>query len=180
MDLMKKKFNVHFIFVDNTISSIKHIPQEIKDILEINSAEIYLIDKNQYGKRNKGAGDIEVWKEYINKILGYRWFLHFEPRTFLKESNFICSFCESPRDLFKILNEDVQNPHFYTGIFYIEPEKLNSFIDSVDLDQMVNQSISIEYSLKDFMDKKFPNYSSYDQKLNIIWHDSAQDRLIEF
>ena len=45
---------------------------------------------------------------------------------------------------------------------------------------MINKKICIEKSLKDFMDTRYPNYSKYENKLNIIWHDVTQNRFIEF
>ena len=34
--------------------------------------------------------------------------------------------------------------------------------------------------IKDFMDTRYPNYSKYENKLNIIWHDVTQNRFIQF
>jgi hypothetical protein len=178
---LKEKFEVHFLFVDNTIGCKEDIPEQIIKILEKNSSEILLLNKNYYGSRNKGAGLIESWREHIDIILKYKWFLHFEPRTYIKKECFITEFCKSPRNLFKVFSEnEVVIPHFYTGIFFIDPKKLDSFISSSDLESMVSQSVSIEYSLKDFMDQDPEGYSNYNKKLHIIWHDVHQDRLIEF
>ena len=172
--------NLDVIFIDNTIQNETDLPKEILDILVENSVQIYPSDKNNYGRKNKGAGDIEVWREYYNKILGYRWFLHFEPRTIMKSPDFIKSFFFSPRNLFKVFSDNVEIPHFYTGIFCIESKKLKDFIDSINLEDMVNSKISIEYAFKDFMDNTNTEYSDYSDKLNIIWHDAAQNRLHEF
>ena len=45
---------------------------------------------------------------------------------------------------------------------------------------MVNNSISIEFYLKNFMDSNNYEYSKYKNKLNLTWHDVAQNRFIEF
>ena len=57
---------------------------------------------------------------------------------------------------------------------------LIEFCRNSDLDLMVSNSISIESSLKKYMDDNNHEYSEYKNKLNLIWHDVAQNRFIEF
>ena len=97
----------------------------------------------------------------------------------MKDKFFIEECLEFPNNRFKVLNEN-GNLHFYTGLFMIESKILIEFCRSVDINDMINKKICIEKSLKYFMDTRCPNYSKYENKLNIIWHDVTQNRFIEF
>jgi hypothetical protein len=120
-----------------------------------------------------------MWRSNIDVISKYEWLLYFEPRTILKDHEFLKKCLNSPGNHFKIISEGSE-PHFYTGLFMIKTELLIEFSKSTDLEQMVNSSISIELALKNFMDNNNYEYSEYKNKLNLIWHDVTQNRFIEF
>jgi hypothetical protein len=177
----KFKGRTSIFFIDNTIGSQKELPAQILDILISNGVEILINNKNDYGSKNKGAGDIDLWREHFNKINEFKWFLHFEPRTILQSPIFLEECLKSPRNLFKVFYPNESPHHFYTGIFMIGTKELKHFIDSVNLDKMVKDKESIEYTFKNFMDEKYSDtYQDYTHKLNILWHDAQQDRFIEF
>lgn len=168
-------------FVDNTIEKKEDLPQHILEMLSSNGVEILINNKNYYGSRNKGAGDIDLWREHFDRIKEFKWFFHFEPRTLLQSPDFLESCLETPRNLFKVFYPVQPNNHFYTGIFMIGTEELKNYIESVDLDRMVREKESIEYEFKKFMDLNYlDTYQDYTHKLNILWHDAHQDRFIEF
>lgn len=175
----KKRASI--FFVDNTIKSQENLPSQILEILISNGVEILINPKNDYGAKNKGAGDIDLWREHFGRIKDFKWFLHFEPRTILKSPNFLEECLSAPRNLFKVFYPNEPHHHFYTGIFMIGVEELGNYIHSVDLDKMVKNKESIEYTFKNFMDENYSDtYQNYPHKLNILWHDAHQDRFIEF
>jgi hypothetical protein len=176
---ISKKDNIDLYFSDNTIIDDFHIPEKISKLLKLNSINTSCKIKNDFGPKNKGAGLIEMWLSNIEIIEKYKWIIYFEPRTLLKDKFFIEECLEFPDNRFKVLNEN-GNLHFYTGLFMIESKILIEFCRSVDINDMINKKICIEKSLKDFMDTRYPNYSKYENKLNIIWHDVTQNRFIEF
>ena len=168
-------------FVDNTIKSQENLPSQILEILISNGVEILINPKNDYGSKNKGAGDIDLWKEHFHRIKDFKWFIHFEPRTVIQSPNFLEDCLSSPRNLFKVFYPNEPQHHFYTGIFMIGVDELGNYIHSVDLDRMVKNKESIECTFKNFMDENYSDtYQNYPHKLNILWHDAHQDRFIEF
>ncbi len=68
-----KSYNVDVIFVDNTLEDISEIPEIIQNLLP-DDILYFVKHQNNYGFRNKGAGDIEMWKEYVPIIRNYKWF----------------------------------------------------------------------------------------------------------
>jgi hypothetical protein len=178
---IEAKENCEIFFVDNTVGSKKDLPKQISDILEENKIVHLLCDKNYYGSRNKGAGDIDLWRENFSLISDFKWFLHFEPRTILNSHEFIDQCITNPNNTFKILRPDNSPEHFYTGLFMMDTMNLKDYINSVDLDMMVNDYISIEYSLLEFMKSTNPDkFKDYTKQLKVSWHDAHENRLIEF
>jgi hypothetical protein len=171
--------DIDIYFSDNTIDSDNGMTDRLRSIIIDNGIKPMYLIKNDYGRRNKGAGLIEMWRSHIDIISGYEWLLYFEPRTILKDHEFLKECLNSPGNHFKIISEGSE-PHFYTGLFMIKTELLIEFSKSTDLEQMVNSSISIELALKNFMDNNNYEYTEYKNKLNLIWHDVTQNRFIEF
>jgi hypothetical protein len=170
---------IDIYFSDNTIDSDTSMTEELRLIVNNNGIKPMYHINNNYGKRNKGAGLIEMWKSNMDTILKYKWLLYFEPRTILKDNEFIKNCLFSPGNHFKVI-ENGAEPHFYTGLFMIETELLMKFCENSDLEYMVNSLVSIELYLKNFMDNNNHEYSKYKNKLNLIWHDVTQNRFIEF
>ena len=178
---IEAKEKCEIFFVDNTVGSKKDLPKQISDILEENKIVHLLCDKNYYGSRNKGAGDIDLWRENIKLILDFKWLIHFEPRTMLNSPEFLDTCISNQINTFKILRPDNSPEHFYTGLFMISTEELRNYINSVDLDIMVDNYISIEYSLLEFIRTHNPDkFQDYTKQLKVSWHDTHEDRLIEF
>ena len=54
-----KQSKCDVVLVDNTLINDSFLPDSL-----INDSYLYVKQKNDYGKYNKGAGDIELWKDY--------------------------------------------------------------------------------------------------------------------
>lgn len=167
-------------FVDNTLDDLSKLPEKIGRVLFENKIKVLLCNQNYYGSKNKGAGDIDIWKKNFKIISDYKWFLHFEPRTILNSPDFIRECLDYPCNTFKVLSGNKSNDHFYTGLFMINTNDLGMYINSIDLDEMVKESISIEYSLMDFIVSVSNQFKDYKKKLSVKWHDAHEDRFIEF
>lgn len=141
-----EKFNVDFIFTDNTVSKNNNINNKILELLPKNTI-IQTIKKNYYGKKNNGAGDIDLWNYNRNLIKEYDYFFHYQPRIQIFNKSFIEEFLKEPCNFFSL---DQTNIQFKTAYFGIESKKLIEFIDSNDIDEMVANKISIEKLFYDF------------------------------
>lgn len=167
-----KKCGVDFIFVDNTTEDYELIPKEIRDIIPDDVIKLVSI-KNDYGRKNKGAGDIDMWTSYLPIIKEYKWFFHYEPRMLLNQPDFILSFCNNPRNYFCTTTNNTQ---FFTGTFGLESKLLAEFCLSIDLNYMVYNFVSIEDNLfKFFKNKTFEQTD----KVFITWHDSYTNKYIQ-
>lgn len=151
------KSNCKIVLVDNTISSIEEVPIKLLNVVDENT-EIIVFNKNNYGKLNKGAGLIEAWRECDSIISQYDYFFHYEPRMLLKNSTFINSFLDSPKNMFSL---EPINQHGYgvkSGYFGSTVEDIRSFYRNIDVTDMVNRSISIEYIMFDHFSKLQTNF----------------------
>ena len=110
---------VHCIFMPTTIiidipktKRIKQYQNGINKIFEFNKdCDIIIADNgnnfnfklngkitviknnpNNYGKINKGAGLIEIWRNNIELLKQYDYIIHFEPRQLLINNDFINDF----------------------------------------------------------------------------------------
>lgn len=167
-----KKHNVDIYIVDNTIKDGDSLPPEILAILPDN-VKIITCFKNEFGCKNKGAGDIEQWLYCKDLIEKYEWFIHFEPRQLLLNFDFINDFLEKPRNLFKTLG----GMSFYTGIFAIKTNVLLKFSNAISLHEMCRLSKPIEYILYDYLiHLKIP--FDHREKIELEWHDVVSDSFI--
>ena len=160
------------VFVDNTFESSDDIPTQIRECLS-DDTFLYVKDKNDYGKFNKGAGDIEMWKEYSEILETYDYFFHYEPRLILKDFSFIKSFLDHPRNCFTIGgNEQVRTGYFGTCVkdFY-------EFYSQVNLKDMVNNFISIEDIMFQFFNQRDAEFSN---STYCLWHDAACDNYVKY
>ena len=143
----KERPDTDVCVIDGTINSLDLIDDRIKEIIpSYVDYELHL--KNEYGARNNGAGMIETWRLYEEMLKKYKWIIHFEPRTSLRTFSFFKNFYKNKRNLFTLDNTGNQ---FYTGLFSISTELLLDF-SRLDLDEMVENSVSIEKTLHDYMD----------------------------
>ena len=160
-----ENYNLDFMYVDNTISSKKSIDIDIIKILPKNTI-IRTVKKNYYGKYNKGAGDIDLWKYNLKIIKNYDFLFHFEPRVQILNNRFILNFLNEPSNYFSLDETGVQ---FQTGFFGIKTSELEDFINTVNLDEMISKKISIETMLYDFFKNK--KFNLYDNKIGIRFDD---------
>jgi hypothetical protein len=168
--------NCELYLLDNTLSDINQIPKNILDLLEKNSVEIILSKTNRYGSVNKGAGDIENLKLIVEKLKKYEWFIHFEPRQLLLSFQFFDNFFQNPRNLFTLNKNPNAPPHFNTGLYACTTSDIIEFANMFDdntIQQMVSNSISIEYILYSFFHKNQIQYSTLD-KMDLLWFNNTE------
>lgn len=167
-------FGVHVSLYDNTIKQGTEID---KDILNCFSEDCSVcgFDCNNYGKLNKGAGLVETWNHMIDDWTKYEFILHYEPRQIIEKHSFFQEFLKSPSNMFSI-NYSTNPPHFNTGIFAIETKHLESFVRSVNLDKMVRDRVSIEYSFYNFVVNSNIPFKSK-EKNGIMSHESDRGEI---
>lgn len=170
-DFKSKKCDLYVL--DNTLKNLEQIPKDILSILETNSVEIILSNQNAYGMHNKGAGDIENLKPFIDKIKLYEWFIHFEPRQLLVSFQFFENFFTAPRNLFTLNKNPNAPPHFNTGLYACRTNEIIKFISLFDenkLEEMVKNKISIEYILYNFFHRNNIQYDTL-EKMDLLWYN---------
>lgn len=177
LNSLKKNYSnmkkIDFIYVDNTLENSKHIPQGIKLNLPSN-CRLLVKFNNYYGKYNKGAGDIEMWKSYLSIIKRYEFFFHYEPRMILKDFSFIKSFLENPRNFFSIA---VKSKQVKTGYFGVNTKDFTRFITKTNLNDMIFNKISIENLMYNFFKNK---KSEFIKKEFFLWHDQQINKYVGY
>lgn len=159
----KERDDTDVFVMDGTIDSVDLIDERIKKIIP-SYVKFKLRLNNKYGVFNNGAGDIETWRFYEDLLKQYKWIVHFEPRTSLITFSFFKNFYRGKRNLFALDNTGNQ---FYTGLFSISTELLLNF-SRLDLDWMVENSISIEKILHDYMNDKPKEIV---ESAGVVWFD---------
>lgn len=144
--------NCDVVFVENTCESEEYLPKEILNAIKEGTL-LYVKKKNDYGKINKGGGDIELWKEYLNKISEYKYFFHYEPRMILDNASFLYSFLDNPRNCF-CKDYDPERPAVKTGYFGVCVKDFVEYCNSIELEEFVGNGISIENSICSFFKDK--------------------------
>ena len=171
-----RKFNDGSLFdifvTDNTVSDASLLNKQLLDVIPKNFKIVTSINNN-FGCKNKGAGDIEQWIYNIELIKKYKWFIHFEPRQCLINNSFIENFLKNPRNLFKATKN-----HFYTGIFCIETKHLLEFIKIYTPKYLVDNSIGIEYAIYNYFKKNKINFDTV-KSLDLVWHDTFANKDIK-
>lgn len=160
---------------DNSIPHDMSLNKQILDVLHPKCRIITCLNNN-YGCYNKGAGIIEQWKYCQEKhqiFDNYKWFIHFEPRLFLKNNDFIDSFIKNPRELFTYAPTN-SIIHFNTGLFAIYTSHIIDFIKTISLKWMVQNIISIEHILYNYFKENNFEFDTI-EKMNVIWHDWYQN-----
>lgn len=170
--------HIDIIVVDNTIDSLDTIPI-IKNCIPP-YIQVLLKKINNIGLKNKGAGVIEHWKMSHHIRKNYDFFIHFEARQTLQSLYFFKEFIKQPMNIFtwahknknaivgiytnkdkrfKLDQYGIDNHNFmdkdnfndyYTGLFSIHTSYLTKYIQSIDLNDMICKSISLEKSLMCF------------------------------
>ena len=158
------KYDIDINITDNTIDNINDIPTQILNILP-NNVKFSIFNNNIYGCYNKGAGLIQTWLYNKELISNYDWFIHFEPRQFLKSFFFIDNFLKNPRNLFTI---NINANHFNTGIFCLESKYITNYISNINLKEFIENSICIEDHLYNYINNNGIKYDVLD-KMDLIW-----------
>ena len=170
-----KKFDVDVYIFDNSIDKNEKLPQELLDIIP-DGVTILNDNVNNYGSKNKGAGLVESWIYLENIIAKYDFLIHFEPRQLLQNFNFIQYFLENQENLFTIgknlLAYGNNMNHFNTGLFCVRCSTLIDYINNLDINVMINNSISIEYDIYNFFKNNKIPYNVRD-KMELVWFDNA-------
>jgi len=161
-----KQFDI--VLLDNTTTTKD---SEIEAIMP-KVSEYMAINKNENGKRNIGAGIIDVWEYLKDDIKTYDWIIHYEPRQYMKDYRIFDMFLEAPRNIF--LYGNGQKNHYYTGLFTLNTKELLQYISRVNSKTLVRKRIGLEYSMFTFI----KNVEIVDE-MGIRWHDRAKDRYVD-
>ena len=153
--------------MDGTIDSPDLIDDRIKEIIP-NYVNYELHLKNEYGAENNGAGVIETWRLHEPLLKNYKWIVHFEPRTTLRNYVFFENFYSNKRSLFALDNTGHQ---YYTGLFSITTELLLDF-STLNLGAMIQHRLGIEKVLYDYMQNKPKEIVD---SVGIVWFDNASE-----
>jgi hypothetical protein len=156
------------LLVENTVKDESEIPASIREEW---SGDWHFISTglNEYGGRNKGTGILENYKALLKSgaLADYDWIIHFEPRLVLQSDVFFKEFEKFPIALFAAPS----STQFFTGLFAIEPWRLEDFISLLDFEDMVNGRLSLEDLLFKYMSYSSEGYGLV-EKVDCLWHDS--------
>jgi len=170
-ELKDKISDFKIILSDNTVSDISQIDKRIVETIPEDVVKYNLKKDNNYGSKNKGAGIVSSWLRSVEDIKDDEYFLHFEPRLFLRNFDFIEDFIDNPRNLFTL---NPNKTHFNTGLFGVSSKDIISFCNSINLDVMVENSISIEDVIYQYFKQKNIKFDTK-KEMGVIWHDSYSD-----
>ncbi|MCK9273188.1 hypothetical protein M0P65_06610 [Candidatus Gracilibacteria bacterium] len=183
------ELNLDVYVVDSTVENEDSIDpllnQSINSIKNL-KGKFYFIN-NEYGKINKGAGLIVQWKYALSKIGDqYDYVIHFEPRQRLTDFSFFERFVANPQNYarswfpkakkFKVI--PITLSQILTGMIALNRNDLEKYCNSVDLDKMVRNRISIEDDIYKFLTENNIKFEHVD-KLGISWHDVANDIYVD-
>jgi hypothetical protein len=137
--------SVEKFVIDNTVKDLSQVPEIYKTL---SNAMLFLTKTNKFGRRNKGAGDIETYQFlYKSPSVIFDYLLHFEPRLKLMNPLPLTELLRYPKDQF------YKTPHsssIISGCFMLSYSLHKAFIDNVDIKLMVRNRLSIEDLLADF------------------------------
>jgi len=141
------------ILIDNTVSSIKKIPNKIIETLPNNT--LFLLDKNnKLGRANKGAGMLRSLQDNISMLRGFDLIFYFEPRLLLKSSDFIKNFLKDNVNYFSIESEK----RVKTGYFGTTSFNLINFLELYSAEELVEHNLHIELLMYEFYENKNTNF----------------------
>ncbi len=141
------------ILIDNTVSSIKKIPNKIIETLPSNT--LFLLDKkNKLGRANKGAGMLRSLQDNISMLKGFDLIFYFEPRLLLKSTDFIKNFLEDNVNYFSIESEK----RVKTGYFGTTSFNFINFLELYSAEELVEHNLHIELLMYEFYEDKNTNF----------------------
>lgn len=189
-EFVSKHDNFDVFIVDSTVENESEIDERlVKAINSIHNLKgKFLFLNNTYGKINKGAGLIVQWKYALSRISDeYEYVIHFEPRQKLTNFSFFERFISNPQNYarswfpkakrFRIF--PITMRQILTGMVALNKKDMERYCNSVDLDKMVRNRISIEDDIFKFLEENKIKYQNV-EKLGISWHDAANDVYMEF
>jgi len=176
-----------FFLTDSTLENPSILDPKINNALNQipNLTRCYFFD-NEAGKKNKGAGLVIQWKKVLS-IIGkqYKYVISFEPRQKLENFVFFERFVNNPGNYFRV--ERVQAKKYrtfpfllvqiMTGLIALERDMLESYVKKVSIKWMLFRRVSIERDLYKFILNRGIPFKEVEY-LNVIWHDSANNKLI--
>lgn len=150
------------ILLDNT----GFIPEKIVSIIP---DYVKIICIKQDPMKNIGMGVIAQWAHISSIIAQYDYFVHYEPRQIMKSAHFF-DVCDCSRTTAKI----VDGYMIWTGLFGTKTDVLLNYINH-SIIHITNDSIEADIfkhlvAVDNILD--CPN-------LDLIWHDSYLDRLVD-
>ena len=109
----------------------------------------------------------------------YDFYIHHEPRTIIRHSNMFDSFFNDPRNIFRngSCNDSSDDSQVWTGTYFISTKDLVRFLEWSDLNHMCDQSISIEYYIRTFLDSEGILFDKV-QDAGILWNDRSANTVI--
>lgn len=150
-----KKFE-NVLFCDNTLSNTKDINKNIKRLLPANI--LFSLEKNNYlGRKNKGAGMVEILKNNIQIIEKFELVFYFEPRLVLFSDQFIKNFLSEKQNYFSLESKKSVK----TGYFGSTSFDLIQFLNSVSVHEMIEKNLFIEILMFEFYKKLNTNFVDY-------------------
>jgi len=99
MDFFKKN-NIDVVLIDNSISLIDEMPNEIRCLIPTSVNIILKKNDFNYGYINKTAGVFEHWKLGRELFKNYDYIIHFELRLTLLNIDIIEDFIQNPISMF--------------------------------------------------------------------------------
>jgi len=137
--------DVQVALVDNTTSHACQVPDSIVKLLP-SEAVLWLADLNQFGKRNKGAGDIQVWRRYAPAIAEYERIVHFEPKLHVTNLDSFARLISNDQDYIAEAN----SKQVKTGYLSLSTDRLLTFASNVNIFSMTAFRQPIETLLRKY------------------------------
>lgn len=189
-EVVSKYPDLDVYLVDNTVEDASKIDKRLIDALDKipTLKEKMFFSDNEYGRKNKGAGLICAWKGFLSRVkIDYEYVISFEPRQELINFDFFERFTQHPNSYFRLVRSPAKKFRVFpillhqvvTGFSIFRRKDIDAYSKSVDLVHMVDNRISIEDDLFDFL---FKNQISFEavSKAGILWHDGVTNTYIEF
>ena len=160
--------NVYIL--DNTLKDQNSLDKRILNEIP-NEVNFIFSNENNYGKLNKGAGDIEGWNYIKKTILKYKYFFHYEPRHITKQTKLLDCFLKYKKNTF--IKHETNPNQFKTGAFIIKTKDLIDYLNYRTPHQLCNPPTSIEDDICNFFKNIKQDDFTLVSKPGMLWHDSA-------
>lgn len=163
-----KKYKLDTFIIDNSCP-FDSLPNRIKRIITKRNITYINNTPNNLGKRNKGSGLLEAWKDNLELLERYEWIIHFEPRQKMVDDKIVRSFIKEER--IPYFKRRTRFGGLETGFFIMKSSDMIEWIKSQNALQLANSSGSLEHRIEAFL--KFKNIA-YKQvsDLGLLWYHS--------